>query len=134
MAIRPDVTYTPCATSSRQQTGDIIKFTNFWEGNILTKNRNNAESDNDDSIMPVILSKEDMDAMDSGDESTHDPTSTEMLEEIHDWSQTHPKNYQREPCYKIHDCIRRRHPEWKWSLRATQNMGKGLHEVFKTVV
>ena len=44
MAIRPAVTYTPCATSSREKTGDIITFTQFEEWNILTKTRNDAES------------------------------------------------------------------------------------------
>ena len=44
MAMRPTVTYTPYATSSREQTADIITFTHFEEGNILTKTRNDAES------------------------------------------------------------------------------------------
>ena len=43
MAMRPSVTYTPCDTSSREQTGDIITFTHFEEGNILTKTSNNAK-------------------------------------------------------------------------------------------
>ena len=34
MVMRLTVTYTPCATSSREQTGDIITFTQFEEGNI----------------------------------------------------------------------------------------------------
>ena len=34
MAIRTAVTYTPCDTSSREQTGDVITFTQFEEGNI----------------------------------------------------------------------------------------------------
>ena len=33
MEMRPAVTYTPCATSSREQTGDMITFTQFAEGN-----------------------------------------------------------------------------------------------------
>ena len=33
MAMRLYVSYTPCATSLREQTGDIITFTNFEEGN-----------------------------------------------------------------------------------------------------
>ena len=37
MAMCPSVTYTPCATSSRGETGDIIAFAQFEEGNILTK-------------------------------------------------------------------------------------------------
>ena len=37
MAMRPSVTYTPCATYLREQTGDIITFTQFEEGNILSE-------------------------------------------------------------------------------------------------
>ena len=39
----PEVTYTTYATSSREQTGNIITFAQFEEGNILTKTRNDAE-------------------------------------------------------------------------------------------
>ena len=42
--MRPSVTYTPCATSSREQTGDIITFTQFEEGNLLSETSNDAES------------------------------------------------------------------------------------------
>ena len=34
MAMRPSVTYTPCATSLKEQTGDIITFVKFEEGDI----------------------------------------------------------------------------------------------------
>ena len=44
MAMRLAVTYTPCATYLRKQTGDIITFAQFEEGNILTKARNDSES------------------------------------------------------------------------------------------
>ena len=44
MAMRLSVTYTPCSTSPREKTGDIITFAQFEEGNISTKTRNNAES------------------------------------------------------------------------------------------
>ena len=44
MAMRPAVTYTPYATSQKEQTGDVITFAQFEEGNILTETRNNAES------------------------------------------------------------------------------------------
>ena len=44
MAVRPAVTYIPCDTSSREQTSNIITFTQFEEVNILTKISNNAES------------------------------------------------------------------------------------------
>ena len=109
--MRPAVTYTPCDTSSREQTGNIIIFTQFEEGNILTKTRNNTESGGDDSIMPPLLSKEDMDAMDSGDESYHDLISMEMLEDIRDGSQSHPDVNKREARYKTRDRIRQRQLE-----------------------
>ena len=48
MAMRPAGTYTPCATSLRKQNGNIVIFARFEEGNILTKNRNDAESGDDD--------------------------------------------------------------------------------------
>ena len=66
--MRPAVTYTPYATSSKEKTGDIITFAQFEVGNISTKNCNDTERDDDDSIMPSILSKDDMYAMNSGDE------------------------------------------------------------------
>ena len=34
MAMRPSVTYKSCATSSMEQTGDIITFTHFEEGGL----------------------------------------------------------------------------------------------------
>ena len=35
--MRQYVTYTPCATSSREKTGDIITLTQFEEGNLLSE-------------------------------------------------------------------------------------------------
>ena len=107
--MRPAVTYTPCDTYSREQTGDIITFAQFEEGNILTKTRNYAisgEKSDEKSIMPPLLSEEETDAMDSVDESYDDIISMEMLEEICDKSQYHPKFNQREARYKIRDRIR----------------------------
>ena len=95
------MTYTPCTTSSREQTGDIITFIQFEEGNVLTKTCNNTESgdkSNDDSIMPPILSEEEMDAMYSGNELDHDIISTEMLEDIREGSQSDANNNKREAC------------------------------------
>ena len=43
-AMRPAVTYTPYATSSREKTCNVITFAQFEEGNILTETRNDAES------------------------------------------------------------------------------------------
>ena len=57
-----------------------------------------------------------------------------MLENIHNRSQSHLKVNQREARYKICGHIRKIQAEWKGALEATQNMGKGLHKVFETVV
>ena len=42
MAMRPAVAYTPYERFSREQNGNVIKFAQFEEGNILTKARKNA--------------------------------------------------------------------------------------------
>ena len=66
-----------------------------------------------------MMSKQDMDAMNYGDESDHDLISTEMLEDNRDRSQTHPNFNRRESRDKIRDHIRQRQPEWKGALKAT---------------
>ena len=35
--MRPSVSYIPCATSSKEQTGNIITFTQFEEGDLLSE-------------------------------------------------------------------------------------------------
>ena len=72
--------------------------------------------------------------MDSGDESDHELISMEMLEDICDGSQSHPNINRRDARYKIRDHIKQRQSECKGTLKAMQNMGKGLHKAFKTVV
>ena len=42
--MRPEVAYTMYATYPKEQTGDVINFTQLEEGNIWTKTRNDAES------------------------------------------------------------------------------------------
>ena len=81
-----------------------------------------------------MMSKQDMDAINYGDESNHDLISTEMLEDIRDGSQTHPNVNRIEARYKIRNCIRQRQLEWKGALKSTRRMGKVLHKVFSTVV
>ena len=58
--------------------------------------------------MPLLLSEEDMDAMDSGDDSYRNLIATEMLEDICDGSQTHPNINQGAACYTIRDRIKQR--------------------------
>ena len=83
--------------------------------------------------MPPLLSKEEMNAMDYGYESDHDLIYTDMLEDIHDGSQSHPNVNKREARYKIRDQIRQK-TGMERSVKAMQDMGKGLHNVFNTVV
>ena len=75
-----------------------------------------------------------MENLDSNEQSDHDLISMDMLEDIHDGSQTHTNVNKREARYKICDRVRKRTPEWKVALQATRNMGKGLYKVFSTVV
>ena len=44
MEIRLAVTYTPYATSSKEQTGNVIIFAQFEEGDILTETCKDTES------------------------------------------------------------------------------------------
>ena len=57
MAIHPAVTYTPYATSSKEQTGDVITFAQFEEGDILTKTCNDAESGDESDNESIMMSK-----------------------------------------------------------------------------
>ena len=57
------------------------------------------------------MSEQDMENINSGGESDHDLISTEMLQDIHDGSHTHPNINRREACYKIRVRIRQRQSE-----------------------
>ena len=74
-----------------------------------------------------MMREQDMENINSGDESDHDIISTKMLEYICDGSQTHPNVSRRESRYKIRDRIRQRLSKCKGALKATQIMGKVLH-------
>ena len=78
--MRPSVTYTPYATSSREQTGNVITFAQFEEGNILTETRNDAESGDESDNESIMMSEQDMNNLDSSYESDHDLIYTEMLQ------------------------------------------------------
>ena len=62
--MRPIVTYTPYATSSKEQTGDVITFTQFEEGNLISETRNNTENDDESDIESIMMSKKDMENLD----------------------------------------------------------------------
>ena len=64
------------------------------------------------------MSEQDMENLNSGDESDHDIISKEMLQDICDRSHTHPNVDKREARSKIRDCIMQRQLEWKGALKA----------------
>ena len=134
MAMRPTVTYTRYATAPKEQTSDMITFAQFEEGNLLTETRNNTERGDKSNLESIMMIEQDMENLDSNEKSDHDIISTEMLEEIREGSQTHPTVNKRGVCYGICDRIRRKESQWKGALKATRNMGKGLHKVFSTII
>ena len=111
MDMRPFVTYTPYAASSKGNFGDIITFAQFEEGGLLSETCEDSESgdeSDDNSTMPPLLIEEEMDVMDSGDESDYDTMSTQMLEYICNGIQSHLNVNTRGARYKMRDCIRQR--------------------------
>ena len=66
-----------------------------------------------------MMSKKDMENLDSNEESDHNLISKEMIEDIRDGIQTHPNVNKREERYKIYNCIRQRKSEGKGALKAT---------------
>ena len=111
MVIRPVVMYNPYATSSKEQTDDVIMFTQFEEGRILTETCKNAEIGDKSDNKSIMMSEQDMDTLNFDDDSDHDIISKEMLEDIHDGSQTHLNVNRGEARYKIRDRIRQRQSE-----------------------
>ena len=81
-----------------------------------------------------MMNEKDMENIDSNEKFYHDLISTETLEDIRDGSQIHPTVNKREACCKIRDRIKQRQSERKGALKATRDMGKGLHKVFSTTV
>ena len=86
--MRPTVTYTPYAMSSKGQTGDVITFTQFEEGNLLTENRDNTESSDESDSESIMMSEQDMENIDEKEKFDDDHISTEMLHDIRDGNQT----------------------------------------------
>ena len=68
------------------------------------------------------------------DETDAEPMSADILEDIHDISQSHPRINRIEARYKIRDCIKQGQLERKGELLSTQNMGKKLLKLFKDVI
>ena len=91
MAMHPAVTYTPYATSSKEQTGDVITFSQFEEGNLWSETCNDTESGDESDSESIMMSKKDMENPDETEKFDDDLISTETLHDIRDGNQTHPK-------------------------------------------
>ena len=134
VAMRPAVTYTPYATSSPEETGNVIRFAHFEEGDLLSETRNDTESGDESDNKSIMMSEKDMENIDETEKFDDDLISTETLHDIRDGNQTHPKINKREARMAIRDRIKQKKSQWKGALRATHKMGKGLHRVFSTIV
>ena len=116
------------------QTGDVITFAQFEEGDLLTETRNDTESGDKSDSESIMMSEQDMENLDEKENFDDDHISTETLHDICDRNQTHPSIDKREARLKIRDRIKQKKSEWKGALRATHNMRKGLQKVFSTIV
>ena len=61
--MRLAVTYTPYVTSLKEQTGNVITFTQFEKGNILTETLNNAESGDESNSKSLMMNEQDMEIL-----------------------------------------------------------------------
>ena len=84
MVMRLAVTYTSYATSSKEQTGDVITFAHFEEGNLLSETRNDTESGDESDSESIMMSEKDMEDLDETEKFDDDLISTETLQDIRD--------------------------------------------------
>ena len=104
--------------SSNKQTGDLITFAQFEEGNLI-ENECNAEEEK---------------SISDYDDSDGESKSTNIIKDIRDGSQIHPKIGAREARFKIRDLIRQTQNECKGSELSAKIMCKGLHKLFKDLI
>ena len=76
VAMCPTVTYTPYATSSKEQTGDVITFAQFEEGNLLSETLNDTESGDEYDSKSIMMSEKDMENFDETEKFNDDLIST----------------------------------------------------------
>ena len=72
MVMRPTVTYTLYATSSKEQNGDIITFAQFEEGNLLSETNNDTESGDGSDSKSIMMSEKDMEDLDKTEKLIRD--------------------------------------------------------------
>ena len=77
MAVHLTVTYTLYATSSKEQTSDVITFAQFEEGNLLSETRNDTESGDEFDSESIMISEKYMENLDEIEKFDDDLISTE---------------------------------------------------------
>ena len=103
--MRPAVTYTPYATSSKEQTGNVISFGQFEEEDLLSETCSDTEIGDESDSKSVMMSEKDMENLDGKEKFYDNLISTETLHDIRDGNQTHPKTNKREARMAIRDRI-----------------------------
>ena len=102
------VTYTPYATSSKEENGDVITFAQCEEGNLLSETCNDAESGDKSNRESIMMSEKYMENLDEKEKFDDDLISTETLHDICDGNQTHLKIDKREARLAIRDRIKQK--------------------------
>ena len=125
-AMRPTVTYTPYATYPKEQTGDVIMFAQFEEGNLISETRKDTLSDDESDSESIMMSEKDMENLDEKEKFDDDLISMETLHDIRDGNKTHPSIDKREARLEIRYRIKQKKSQWKGALKATHKMGKGF--------
>ena len=106
MAMRPTVTYTLYATSSKEKIGDVITFAQFEEGNLISEPCNDTESDDESDSESIMMNEKDMENIDGKENFDDKLISTGTLHDIHDVNQTHKTIDKRKARLAIRDRIK----------------------------
>ena len=106
--MQSSVSYIQYTTSSKDQTDDLTMLAQFEEGILLLGTCDDTEIGNvfdDDSNIAPLISEALIDARSPGDEYYDEHMSTDMLKDICDGSQYHPRINRREAGNKIRDSL-----------------------------
>ena len=104
LAIQTEVSYILYATSSHEQTGNIITFAQSEEGTLVENECNTEEY----ASIPALIGESSKD-----DDSDDGSISTNDLDKIWDGSQIQPEFNTRDAILKICEHIKQTQNEWK---------------------
>ena len=75
------------SSTRKEQTGNVIMFAQFEEGNLLTETRKDTECGDEFDSESIMMSEQDMENLDEKENFDDDRISTEMLHDIRDGNQ-----------------------------------------------